>query len=208
MVLRLLESKPKYVLIDTSFVYFLLGSSLFLPEMMKRYIKTLAFGEGTCLIALSKSHNVPNGDLIGRKARERGYSDHWYLRLPSTELGEPMPTFLDGREIPPKLCISYLFKFHATTFPMRLDLDVTWWHQAIGANEEAERRFFEELDYCCHEVRSYGYPYPLHAAHRRASLTKRERKSIRDILIRYAMKEGLIRDPFERTSEDLHMGGL
>ena len=207
-VLRFLHSKPKYVLIDTSFVYFLLGNTLFLPEIMKRYIKARALEQGTGLIALSKSHNVPNGDLIGRKAKELGFTDHWYLRLPSKELGEELPSFLHEREIPPKLCVSYLFKFHGTTFPMRIDLDFRWWHQAIGENEEAEKAFFRELDYTCHDVRSYGYPYPMYAAHRRASLTKGERKSIREILVRHAMHEGLIREPFERAGEDLHMGGM
>lgn len=208
MVLPLLHGHPKYVLIDTSFVYFLLGGSLFLPEIVKRYIKTRALEGGTGLVALSKSHNVPSGDLIGRKARDQGFADHWYLRLPCTELGEPLPTFLEGREIPPKLCVSYLFKFHKATFPMRLDVDAGWWRQVIDGSETAERRFFRDLDFSCHDVRCYGYPYPMYAAHRRASLTKRERRSIREILVRYAMKEGLIRDPFERAPEDVHMGGL
>jgi hypothetical protein len=206
--LRLLDANPKYVLIDSSFVYFLLGNTLFLPEILKRYLKSKGLEKNICLIALSKTHNVPNGDLISRKARELGFKDHWYLRLPSRELDEKTPDFLEGREVPPKLCVSYLFKFHSTTFPLRVDLDARWWIQNINSDVEAEKNLFRDLDYCCHDVRSYGYPYPIHAAHRSASLTKGERKAIRDILKKHAMKEGLIRDPFERDGEDLHMGGI
>jgi hypothetical protein len=206
--IHVLNTKPKYVLIDTSFVYFLLGEAFYLPEILKRYLKVLGLRQNTGLIALSKSHNIPSGDLLARKANEIGYKDHWYLRLPSSDLEESVPGFLEGREIPPKLCVSYLFKFHGTMFPMRIDVDVNWWIKNINNDQTTEKAFFRDLDYCCHDVRCYGYPYPLYAAHRSASLTKRERRTIRDILRKFAMKEGLIRDPFDRTGEDVHMGGV
>lgn len=206
---RLLEGRPRYVLLDTSLVYFLLGETAYLPELLKRYLICRANAQGTGVIALSKSHNIPNGDLIGRMAREKmGLKDHWFLRLPSEELGEDPLPFLKEKEVPPKLCVSYLFKFHATSFPMRIDVDAAWWREHIKGNVEAERRLFMDLDYTCHDVRSYGYPYPMHAAHRTASLTKQERKAIRDILLQNARDEGILRGAFLRDPESVHMEGI
>lgn len=194
MAIRLLEEKPRYILLDTSLVYFLLGESIYLPELMKRYLITRANAQGTGVIAINKSHNIPNGDLVGRTAMEKhGLPDHWYLRLPTASLGEEPLDFLKDKEIPPKLGVSYLFKFHAASFPMRIDVDAEWWKSTIGGDEGKERRFFEDLDYTCHDVRSYGYPYPLHAAHRRSSLTKQERKAIKDIMLQKAQEQGLLR---------------
>jgi hypothetical protein len=209
MAIRMLEHKPRYLLLDTSLVYFMLGETIFLPELMKRYLITLANAQGTGVVALCKSHNIPNGDLIGRYAKdEMGHKDHWYLRLPSDALGEPIPVFLEGREIPPKLSVSYLFKFHATSFPLRIDVDAAWWKTAIGGDEVRERQFFADLDFTCHEVRSFGYPYPMHAAHRSASLTKQERKALKDILLQHAQREGLLRGVVPTDPEQLHMTGM
>jgi len=209
MAVRMLESKPRYLLLDTSLVYFLLGETPYLPELLKRYLICKANDKGTGVLALSKSHNIPNGDLIGRRAKEDlGFKDHWFLRLPSEELGETPLTFLKEKEVPPKLCISYLFKFHSTSFPMRIDIDADWWQKHINGDIEAERHLFADLDYSCHDVRGYGYPYPLHAAHRTASLTKQERKSIRDILLQHAKDEGILRGAFLRDPESVHMEGI
>jgi hypothetical protein len=209
MAIRMLKHKPRYLLLDTSLVYFMLGETLFLPELLKRYLITQANAQGTGIVAICKSHNIPNGDLIGRAAKDdMGFKDHWYLRLPSDALGEPIPAFLDGREIPPKLSVSYLFKFHATTFPLRIDVDAEWWKSAIGGDESRERQFFADLDFTCHEVRSFGYPYPMHAAHRSSSLTKQERKALKDILIQHAQREGLLRGAVASDPEQLHMGGM
>jgi hypothetical protein len=209
MAVRVLAKQPKYVLLDTSMVYFLLGESPYLPELLKRYIVCRARECNAGILALSKSHNIPNGDLIGRCAKdELGIKDHWFIRLPSQHLGEESLSFLRGKEIPPKLCVSYLFKFHATSFPMRIDVDVEWWKKNINHDLDAERRMFAELDYTCHDIRSYGYPYPLHAAHRSASLTKQEKKAVRDIMLQNAQSEGVIRGAFLRDPESVHMGGI
>ena len=209
MAIRMLESKPRYLLIDTSLVYFLLGEQSYLPELLKRYLITQANAQGTGVVALCKSHNIPNGDLIGRSAKDdMGFKDHWYLRLPSQALGEPIPAFLEGREIPPKLSVSYLFKFHATSFPLRIDVDATWWRATIDGDETREQQFFGDLDFTCHEVRSFGYPYPMHAAHRSASLTKQERKALKDILLQQAQREGLLRGAVPTDPEQLHMTGM
>jgi hypothetical protein len=209
MAIHALEKHPRYLLIDTSLVYFLLGESVFLPEIFKRFLVNQATAQGTAVVALCKSHNIPNGDMIGRYAKEEhGFKDHWYLRLPSSALGEPTPDFLKDKEIPPKLGVSYLFKFEATSFPMRIDLDVAWWQQNLGDDPAKEARFFGDLDFTCHEVRSYGYPYPMHAAHRRASLTKQERNAVRDLLLQQAQREGLARGSVVQDPESVHMGGI
>ena len=209
--IRLLETKSKYLLLDTTLGYFLLGESIYIPELLKRYLITQAKECGTCVIGLNKSHNIPNGDLIGRLVKEKlGYSEHWYLRLPSPDLGEKPWKFLNDREVPPKLGITYLFKFHSTSFPMRLDVDAGWWNEHISNDEAKERRLFEDLDFTCHDVRSYGYPYPLQAAHRRSALTKQERRAVKDIVLQNAQTEGMLRGAFlgERDAEEVHMGGL
>jgi hypothetical protein len=209
MGIRCLAAKPKYLLLDTSLVYFLLGKTIYLPEILKRYLICRANAQSTGVLGLCKSHNIPNGDLLGRWATERyGAKNHWFLRLPSEELGEKRPVFLRDLEVPPKLGVSYLFKFHEMSFPMRLDVDAGWWKEHIGGHERKERRLFEELDYTCHDVRGYGYPYPLHSAHRRSSLTRQERKAVRDILLQQARKEGILRGAFMRTQEDVHQTGI
>ena len=209
MALKMLEAKPRYLLLDTSLVYFFLGEQPYLPELLKRALIARAAEQATGVVALCKSHNVPNGDLIARHAKdELGFKDHWYMRLPSEALGDTLPAFLVGREIPPKLSISYLFKFHSTSFPMRIDVDAGWWQKTIGGDEALERAFFGDLDFTCHEVRSFGYPYPMHAAHRSASLTKQERKALKDILLQHAQREGLMRGALASDPEQLHMGGM
>lgn len=210
MAVRLLEHAPKYVLIDTSLVYFLLGETIYLPEILKRYLITQAERAGTCVVALCKSHNIPNGDLIGRKVKEEsGLKHHWFLRLPSESLGEEQLSFLREKEVPPKLGISYLFKFHETSFPMRVDVDAQWWQRNVGGDVEKEKRFFSDLDFTCHDVRSYGYPYPMHAAHRASSLTRKEKKAARDILLQFAQREGILRGAsFSPDPEMVHMGGI
>lgn len=209
MAVCLLERRPKYLLLDTTLVYFLLGKTPYLPEILKRYLICRANRQGTAVIALSKSHNIPNGDLIGRLVRERfGSQDHWYLRLPAEALEEVPLRFLKDKEVPPKLSVSYLFKFHATSFPMRIDVDAAWWREHINHDSARETQFFRDLDYTCHDIRSYGYPYPLHAAHRSASLTKSERKAIRDILLQNAKSEGILRGAFMTEPEEVHREGI
>ena len=91
---------------------------------------------------------------------------------------------------------------------MRIDVDAAWWAEHIGGDERKEQNLFGELDFTCHEVRSYGYPYPMHAAHRSSSLTRQERKMLRDIVMQNAQSEGVGPVNFEADPEQLHMGGM
>jgi hypothetical protein len=209
MAVRCLKANPKYLLLDTSLSLFLLGEIVYLPEILKRYLICKANAQETGVFGLCKSHGIPNGDLLGRWAAERyNAKDHWFLRLPSESLGEERPSFLRDREVPPKLGVSYLFKFHEMSFPMRLDMDAGWWREHISGDLERETTLFQDLDYTCHDVRSYGYPYPLHSAHRKSSLTSKERRALRDILFQFASKEGILRGAFMRSQEEIHQAGV
>jgi hypothetical protein len=48
----------------------------------------------------------------------------------------------------------------------------------------------------------------MHAAHRSASLTKQERKALKDILLQHAQREGLLRGVVTTDPEQLHMTGM
>ena len=74
---------------------------------------------------------------------------------------------------------------------MRIDVDAAWWRETIGGDEAREQQLFADLDFTCHEVRSYGYPYPMHAAHRSSALSRKERKMLKDLLMQHAQREGV-----------------
>ena len=84
----------------------------------------------------------------------------------------------------------------------------SWKALEVCQDRIKEKQFFGDLDFTCHEVRSFGYPYPMHAAHRSASLTKQERKALKDILVQHAQKEGLLRGSVMSDPEELHMAGM
>lgn len=135
-------------------------------------------------------------------------AEHWYLKIPEVDQDNWVLSISQGRRIPPPGAVSYLVRFHKTTPVMRLDMDRTYWETFIkGANDSEtqrnERRVFEDLDYASHDQRAYGYPYPIKAAHDRASLTQVERVTYRKELIARAIGAGmspnLFRDPSMAT---------
>jgi hypothetical protein len=210
------ECSPKYVLVDTTFSLPLVSSrsnSLF-HEHLKRLCCVEARKRGIGFFALSKSHGLPAIDkLESLVAQVQGLAsgtvaEHWYLRIPEVEREGWNLSVADGRRLPPVGAVSYLVKFHRTTPVMRLDMDVEYWRTFIWDETEVgirekERQVFEDLDYTCHDQRVYGYPYPLKAAHDRASLTSAERVAFRKQLIAAAMEQGmspvLFRDPSQAT---------
>lgn len=216
--LRLLEGDnlPKYLLVDTTFSLPLVSNaanSLFY-EHLKRLCCVRSRSLGVGFFALSKSHGLPAMEVLEDivrevQGREPGQAaEHWYLRIPEQGRDGWELSLTEGRRIPPPGAVSYLVRFHRTTPVMRLDMDLGYWEKAVkGPTEEdtraQERTIFEDLDYACHDQRVYGYPYPIKAAHDRASLTQAERVAFRKQLIAAAVKQGmspaLFRDPSQAT---------
>jgi hypothetical protein len=216
--LRLLEGDilPKYVLVDTTFSLPLVSNaanSLFY-EHLKRLCCVRSRSRGVGFFALSKSHGLPAMEVLEDivrevQGREPGQAaEHWYLRIPEQGRDGWELSLTEGRRIPPPGAVSYLVRFHRTTPVMRLDMDLGYWEKFVkGTTEEdtrsREHTIFEDLDYACHDQRVYGYPYPIKAAHDRASLTQAERVAFRKQLIAEAVKQGmspaLFRDPSQAT---------
>jgi NurA-like 5'-3' nuclease len=86
---------------------------------------------------------------------------------------------------------------------MRLDLDQQYWQSAIATDdiEKNEQELFASLDYVSHDQRAYGYPYPIKAAHDRASLTEHERTVLRQQLVESAVQAGISRNAFRDPSQ-------
>lgn len=210
------DTAPQYLLVDTTFSLPLVSNaanSLFY-EHLKRLCCVRARSRGVGFFALSKSHGLPAMEVLEDIVREvqkrdaNEVAEHWYLRIPEPKRDSWQLSLTEGRRIPPPGAVSYLVRFHRTTPVMRLDMDLEYWKSAVKGASEAETRsreraIFEDLDYACHDQRVYGYPYPIKAAHDRASLTQAERVAFRKQLIAAAIKQGmspsLFRDPSRAT---------
>jgi hypothetical protein len=83
---------------------------------------------------------------------------------------------------------------------MRLDMDRYWWEQRIQGNPEAEQKLFAELDYCGHDQRAYGYPFPIKACHDRTRLSLAERLVMKKQIIDAAVAQGMKRSLFKDVS--------
>ena len=84
-----------------------------------------------------------------------------------------------------------------TSVGLRLVLDGTF---VVDGTQANERRLFEDLDYASHDQRCFGYPYPIKAAHDRASMTKTERVALRKQVIDAAVRAGMRRSLFRDAS--------
>jgi predicted DNA-binding ribbon-helix-helix protein len=206
VALRLIrqDPRPDYVLVDTTFslpsVNLRTGSLFY--EHLKRLCCVEARQRGVAFCALSKSHGLPSIELLERVARDkRGVgegevAEHWYLRLPTLRQGGWVLSLTEGRQVPPVGAVSYVFRFHRTTPVMRLDMDARYWREhvlgeTVSETEANERHLFENLDFASHDYRAYGYPYPITAAHQRASLTQAERTTLRKQIVEAAVQAGL-----------------
>ncbi len=171
-------------------------------EHLKRLLAVEAYAAGTAFIAISKSHGLPGieeveslaAEALGVPPRE---AEHWFLRLPdhSTSGGLPLTA---GRHVPPPGAVSFLVRFHRTTPVLRIDVDQTYWREHLAGT--GDERLFSWLDYAAHDQRCFGYPYPIKAAHDRASLTKKERIALRKQLIDAAAAAGMNRRLFRSPS--------
>ncbi|MBD1863992.1 MULTISPECIES: hypothetical protein [Trichocoleus] len=205
-----------YLLMDTTFALPLVTNpknSLFY-EHLKRLCCVKARGQDIGFFTLSKSHGLPGMEFLERIAAElqglvKGdVAEHWYLRVPEPDQDQWALSMAQGRRLPPPGAVSYLVRFHKNTPVMRLDMDRAYWKTFIkGSNDSEtqrnESRVFEDLDYASHDQRAFGYPYPIKAAHDRASLTQTERLTYRKQLIAKAIAGGmnpnLFRDPSMAT---------
>ncbi len=162
-------------------------------------------------MALSKSHGLPGIETLEVLARElsglgdREMAEHWYLRIPTQAQDGWQMTLTGERRIPPVGAVSYLVRFHTNVPVLRIDMDRAYWATNIAGSgedetQENERRLFEDLDYTSHDQRCFGYPYPIKAAHDRASLTKAERAALRKQVIDAAVHAGMRRSLFRDAS--------
>ena len=215
IALRYIQSAEKsdYVLVDTtlSLPSVILPTGSLFYEHVKRLCCVEARDRGIGFYALSKSHGLPSMDLIEEVVREKAdleagkNAEHWYLRIPKRDQDGWELSLAEGRRLPPAGAVTYLIRFHKNTPVLRLDMDKQYWLTYVkGENDaetqESELRIFKDLDYACHDQRSYGYPYPIKASHDRASLTKQERISLRKQIIDAAVKAGMKRSLFRDVS--------
>ena len=140
---------------------------------------------------------MPHMDVIEDMIKTKvPTGEHWFLRLPFET-----PEFLKPRVLPPVGAVTYLFKLHKTTQPMRLDMDREYWKNNVWSEDEKlmssrEKQIFRDLDFASHDQRCYGYPYPIKACHDMVSLTDGERTALRKQVIDEAVKAGLKRKNF------------
>lgn len=212
--LRLLRSDIAldYLLVDGTLSLPFVGksaASLF-HEHLKRLCCVEAGKRDIGFIALSKSHGLPGVEYIETLAKQKTESntvaEHWYLRLPvpNSDQWEFPPAH--ERLIPPPGAVTYLFRCHRNVPVMRLDVDRDYWRKHIYRNNaeqtlKNERQLFENLDYASHDQRCYGYPYPIKAAHDRASLSQAERVALRKQIIDAAVQAGMKRSLFRDASQ-------
>lgn len=197
------KKEPIYLLEDTTMALPLVSSkkTLFF-EIAKRYACKIGRDLGITYMTISKSHNMPHMDLIEDMIRKKAPTgEHWFMRMPVRKVGESKPTFLGTRMVPPPGAVTYLFKFHKTTQPMRLDIDFEFWANNIWSDNKEimssrEKQIFRDLDFASHDQRCYGYPYPIKACHDMVSLTQAERVALRKQFIDEAVKAGLKRKNF------------
>lgn len=209
--LRLIECDPpcRYVLMDTtlSLPFIKTKDNSLFHEQLKRLCCVRARERGVCLFTISKSHGLPSIELIENLAREKRAlpesktAEHWFLRLPMPGIDEwTLDGLIEGRQIPPVGAVSYLFRLHKNTPVMRLDMDRVWWEAELKDDSDGERRVFQELDYCSHDQRAYGYPFPIKACHDRTRLSNAERLVLKKQIIDAAVAKGMSRSLFRDAS--------
>lgn len=213
--LRLIETVPPGTLVLTDGTLTLPFASrerqsLF-PEHLRRLCCVRARDRGVVFVALSKSHGLRGEEQLEALAREKmgggaGVPEHWYLRVGGEPFDNPVVAYLDpGGRLPPAGAVTYFVRLHRTTPLFRLDLDQFFWEQHIRGASDEETRCNEEallgrLDYASHDQRAYGYPYPIKAAHDRASLTDQERAALRKQIMDAAVQAGMRRSLFRSVA--------
>jgi hypothetical protein len=175
-------------------------------EHLKRLCCVEARQRGIVFAGLSKSHGLSGIDFIESAAAEAAGNDqkapaeHWYLKVPTEQIdGWALPG-TDGRRLPPAGAVTYLVRFHRNVPVLRVDFDEIYCAEHLR-DESSVRSLFQSLDYCSHDQRCFGYPYPVRAAHNQASLMDAERVALRKQLIDEAVRAGMKRSHFRDASQ-------
>ena len=84
---------------------------------------------------------------------------------------------------------------------MRLDMDREWWDVHYKNDHHALEQVFRELDYCSHDQRAFGYPFPVKASHDRTRLSRAERLVLKKQIIDAAVVKGMNRSLFRDVSQ-------
>jgi hypothetical protein len=208
--LRLITSKHKarLVITDTTLSLPMIRTrkeSLFY-EHLKRLCCVEARNRGVTFATLSKSHTMRSMDLIDAYAREAlgvasgEQAEHWFLRLPIQGVDSWSFTPTNGRAVPPPGAVTYLFRLHRNTPIMRLDIDFAWWDDKFRYDGGAEAALFADLDFCSHDQRAFGYPYPIKACHDRVRLSEEERVALKKMIMDAACAAGIPRHVFKDVS--------
>jgi len=202
------DVRCRYVINDTTFSLPMVKTrrdSLFY-EHVKRLCCVEARKREMTFAALSKSHGFRCMDLIEGYAREAlgvpqdETAEHWFFRLPIPGVDSWRFTPVEGRVVPPPGAVTYLFRLHRNTPVMRLDIDREWWEVRYRADPTAEMQMFRDLDYCGHDQRAYGYPYPIKACHDRVRLSEDERRALKNMIMEAAIAKGLPAQIFRDVS--------
>ena len=209
--LRIILAKPpcRYVLMDTtlSLPFIKTKDNSLFHEHLKRLCCREARDKEVNLFTISKSHGLPSIELVENLAREalglpqEKVAEHWFLRLPVNGIDDwDLEGLIEGRQIPPVGAVTYLFRLHKNTPVMRLDMDRLWWEKRLRADSSAEGRIFQDIDYCGHDQRAYGYPFPIKACHDRTRLSMAERTVLKKQIIDAAVAKGMKRSLFKDAS--------
>lgn len=207
--LQLIESVPEGALVLTdgtmSLPFVQRDTQSLFFEHLRRFCCVRARARGVCFAAVSKSNGLPSGVGLEDAARKKlgvAAPEHWFLRVPDAVRDGWSPWPPDGPRVPPAGAVSFIVRLHRSTPIMRVDVDARFWNQQIGGSTNTEtNQFFGVLDYASHDQRSYGYPYPLKAAHDRGSLTEHERTVLRQQLVEAAVGAGMRRSSFRDPSQ-------
>lgn len=183
-----------YLIQDTTLsMPFLTKQMTLFFEVFKRYACVKARECGMAYFTLSKSHNMPHMDTIESLIMEKFASkEHWFLRVSNSVSSK----LLDDRAIPPRGAVTYIFNFHQNQQPMRIDMDADFWKKHFYSKDKdkmqaTEIQFFRDMDCASHDMRCYGYPYPIKASHDMVSLTDAEREALRKQIIDRGVANGL-----------------
>lgn len=215
MTLNLIRSVDdcKFILLDGTLSLPFVGrpdASLFY-EHLKRFCCLEAHRKKIGLLFLSANHGVVEAKLLENLAREKSSAppdapvEHCYFRFPVPKVDEWQGTLTEKYRIPPVGAVTYLFWLHKNYPAYRLDVDRDYWLDFVYGNTDAEterneQKLFETMDYLCHEQRSFGFPYPLHAVKNRVAMSRAERAGLRKQIIDRCVENGMKRALFREAN--------